>query len=302
MSQAAVRGASEGRGHPERPPRDGLDLGLSKKAVYHLVPYWRVHSYKAWMNESPPSCQVLACVSFCSVLAACGHWEFRNQFPVFWCYGQILTCYVPCSLSRSTSGVLLHHDGHAARRGFADLQRADQTCGGGGGSGAGSRVRPHRHTLTHEHQWFRSKWIIDSMFNPAPKWWSSNRSLAAVPLAQQACQEDFLHMMKQRAWNFNKSNTLYFNSRDGGVTPTTTREQRCTVWIKLSGFLTHLCRSRTSTVGATVSVYLEFSETIAALSRSLCSLEKLQKLQSNRFEIVKLLANALLCLIFLYVC
>ncbi len=62
-----------------------------------------------------------------------------------------MTRYVTYSVSRPARGVLLHHDGHAAGRGPADLQRADQTSGGGGGSSAGSRVGftdMHKHTTT----------------------------------------------------------------------------------------------------------------------------------------------------------
>lgn len=61
-----------------------------------------------------------------------------------------MTCYVTCSVSRPARGFFLHHDGHAAGRGSADLERADQTSGGGGGSGAGSRVGDeHKHTSTN---------------------------------------------------------------------------------------------------------------------------------------------------------
>lgn len=60
-----------------------------------------------------------------------------------------MTYSVTRSVSRPARGIFLHHDGHAAGRGSADLKRADQTGGGGGGSSAGSRVG---FTDAHEHQ------------------------------------------------------------------------------------------------------------------------------------------------------
>lgn len=68
-----------------------------------------------------------------------------------------MTRYVTCSVPRPARGVFLHHDGHAAGGGSADLKGADQTGGGGGGSGTGSRV-----SFPDQRERSRSKRMIDS--------------------------------------------------------------------------------------------------------------------------------------------
>lgn len=93
-------------------------------------------SFTPTMNERFPTCpESLHARRLSSSVFSCV-WLFLNTLPV-----SVVTRGLAPSVYRPARGVFLHHDGHAAVRGSAHLQRTDQTSGGGRGSGAGSGVR-----------------------------------------------------------------------------------------------------------------------------------------------------------------
>lgn len=80
-----------------------------------------------------------------------------------------MTPYVTCSVSRPACGVFLHHDGHAAGRGSADLKRANQTGGGGGGRSTGSTVgltekHMHKRRITEYIPASASSYLVPSLY------------------------------------------------------------------------------------------------------------------------------------------
>lgn len=202
MSQTAVRGSSEGRGHRSNTQGTGFICGglemlclppCSWLSVYrsfnmreppvvaleqHLN---RGHSFIQSMNESPHPvwnvCMLVHCWALVQLHVATTKFV-AEHISCSWCQGQIMTRCVTCSFSRPARGVFLHHDRHAAGRGSADLERADQTSGGGGGSSAGSRVGDEH--KTHKHWHSCSKWIIDCTRKRGPERWLSNYSLATI--------------------------------------------------------------------------------------------------------------------------
>lgn len=91
------------------------------------------HSHEA-VNEWPHSVRSSKRMPECCPTLSVCHLKKKKKKKVD------LTSPVLVPPPRPACRVFLHHDGHAAGRGAADLQRADQARGGGTGSGAGLRV------------------------------------------------------------------------------------------------------------------------------------------------------------------